>query len=73
MAVIADYWNGSCHIIVHDDCIRPPEEVKKIIYRVSQLVYQEDFRRYLQEKEKRKLMETAEGQASEAGHDLGAV
>lgn len=50
MGVIADYWDGPCHITVHDDCIRPPEEVKRIIHRVSQLVYQEDFKRYLKEK-----------------------
>ena len=48
MGVIADYWNGPCHIIVHDDCIQPPEEVKKIIHRVSQIVYQEELRKHMQ-------------------------
>lgn len=52
MAIIADYMNGPCHIIVHDDCIRPPEEVKQIIERVSQIVISEDLRRHMQELEK---------------------
>ncbi len=51
MGVIADYWNGPCHIIVHDDCIKPPEEVKQIVRRVSQIVYQEEFRKHMQEKQ----------------------
>lgn len=50
MAVIRDYMNGPCHIIVHDDSIRPPEEVKQIIDRVSQIVYQEELRKHMQEK-----------------------
>nr|WP_302596126.1 hypothetical protein [uncultured Acetatifactor sp.] len=62
MGVIADYWNGPCHITVHDDAIRPPEEVEQIIYRVSRLVYQEDFRRYLQEKQKRQAESKEAGQ-----------
>ena len=41
MAVIRDYMNGACRIIVRDDCIRPPEEVKKIIDRVSNIVINE--------------------------------
>ena len=48
MSVIADYMNGPCHIIVHDDCIRPPEEVKEIIDRVSAIVIQEDMRRHME-------------------------
>lgn len=50
MGVIADYWNGPCHIIVHDDSIRPPDEVKQIIHRVSQIVYQEELRKHMAEK-----------------------
>lgn len=45
MAVIQDYMDGPCRIIVHDDYIQPPEEVEKIIERVSRIVLQEDFRR----------------------------
>ncbi len=50
MAVIRDYHQGACHIIVHDDCIRPPEEVKKIIARVSEIVINEEFRKYMARK-----------------------
>lgn len=45
MAVIKEYMNGPCKITVYDDCIQPPEEVEKIIERVSRIVLQEDFRR----------------------------
>lgn len=51
MAVIKDYMQGSCHIIVHDDYIQSPEEVKKIISRVSNLVINEEFRRVMAAKE----------------------
>ena len=50
MAVIKDYYNGPCHIIVHDDCIRPPEEVKRIIDRVSEIVLAEELRRQMERK-----------------------
>lgn len=50
MAVIQDYMNGACHIIVHDDQIRPPEEVKQIIGRVSRIVYNEELRKYMEKK-----------------------
>jgi len=52
MAVIKDYMNGACHIIVHDDCIRPPDEVKRIIDRVSAIVINEEMRRHMEQKEK---------------------
>ncbi len=45
MAVIRDYYNGDCHIIVHDDFIRPPDEVKQIIDRVSELVINAEMAR----------------------------
>ncbi len=49
MAVIADYTSETgCRIIVHDDCIQPPEEVEKIIQRVSDLVIQEEIRKHSQ-------------------------
>lgn len=47
VAIIKDYMNGTCHIIVHDDCIRPPEEVKGIIDRVSAIVIAEELRRHM--------------------------
>lgn len=47
MAIIQDYYNGPCHIIVHDDSIQPPDEVERIIERVSKLVLDEEFRRHL--------------------------
>lgn len=53
MAVIADYYNGPCHIIVHDDCIESPENVKKIIDFVSQKAREAAFREYMKEKEKK--------------------
>lgn len=46
MAVIKDYISPTgCHIIVHDDYIQPPQEVEKIIQRVSDLVYQAAYAR----------------------------
>ena len=48
MAVVQDYMNGPCHITVHDDKIRPPEEVKKIIDRVSMIVYSEEMRKHME-------------------------
>ncbi len=51
MAVIKDYMQGACHIIVHDDYIRPPEEVERIIDRVSELVIAADMRRHMQNKQ----------------------
>lgn len=43
MAVIADYTTETgCRIIVHDDCIRPPEEVEQIIKNVSRIVLEEE-------------------------------
>ncbi len=52
MAVIKDYYNGSCHITVHDDYItHDPAEIQKIIDRVSQIVINEEFRRYIQNQE----------------------
>lgn len=54
MAVIQDYYNGNCHITVHDDyIIHDPAEVQKIIDRVSQIVINEEFRRYVQNQEKK--------------------
>lgn len=50
MAIIRDYMHGPCRIIVHDDCIRPPEEVKKIIDRCWDLVLNEELRRHMEEK-----------------------
>lgn len=53
MAVIQDYYNGPCHITVHDDyIIHDPAEVQKIIDRVSRIVINEEFRRYVQNQEK---------------------
>lgn len=45
MAIIKDYMDGSCRIIVHDDYIRPKEEVQEIIDRVSRIVLGEELRR----------------------------
>lgn len=51
MAVIKEYTNKGCQITVYDDCIKPPEEVKEIIKRVSRIVIDEEYRR---QKEKMK-------------------
>lgn len=50
MAVIKDYMDGECRIIVHDDSIRPPEEVKEIVKRVSQLIINEEVRKSMASK-----------------------
>lgn len=38
MAVIKEYMNGECRIIVHDDAICPPEKVKEIVDNCSRIV-----------------------------------
>ena len=45
MAIIRDYMNGPCRIIVHDDSICAPDEVQEIIDRVSKIVLSEELRR----------------------------
>lgn len=46
MAVIAEYTRDTgCKITVRDDYIRPSEEVKKIIERMSQIVIDGERRR----------------------------
>lgn len=49
MAIIKDYMNGPCHIIVYDDCIKPPDEVARIIDRVSRIVISEELRRHMEQ------------------------
>lgn len=50
--VIKEYMDGNCKITVSDDCIQPPEEVQRIIERVSMIVVAEERRRqYEKEKE----------------------
>ncbi len=39
MAVIKEYKQGECKIIVHDDYICAPEEVGKIIDNVSRIIW----------------------------------
>ncbi len=72
MAVIRDYMNGPCRIIVRDDSIRPPEEVKKIIDRVSEIVINEDFRRYMEQKQKAQSQKE-DGEPTEAEQDVTSV
>lgn len=52
MAVIKEYMNGSCRIRVHDDCIKGPEEVKKIIDNVSRIVLREELRREMERRKR---------------------
>lgn len=39
MAVIKEYKQGECKIIVHDDYICAPEDVGKIIDNVSRIIW----------------------------------
>lgn len=72
MAVIRDYMNGPCRIIVRDDSIRPPEEVKKIIDRVSEIVINEDFRRYMEQKQKAQSQKE-DSEPADAEQDVTSV
>ncbi len=72
MAVIRDYMNGPCRIIVRDDSIRPPEEVKKIIDRVSEIVINEDFRRYMEQKQKAQSQKE-DSESADAEQDVTSV
>lgn len=48
MAIVEDYFIGSTHIRIHDDCIvQTPEEVQKILDRVGQLVLRSDINKAL--------------------------
>ena len=68
MAVIRDYMNGACRIIVRDDCIRPPEEVKKIIDRVSNIVINEEMRKHMEQLKKEQKNPTNDDKFSEQVH-----
>lgn len=51
VAVVRDYYTPEgCHIIVHDDCYKDktPEETQEIVDRVSKIVLQEEFRKFVQ-------------------------
>ena len=72
MAVIRDYMNGPCRIIVRDDSIRPPEEVKKIIDRVSEIVINGDFRRYMEQKQKAQSQKE-DSEPADAEQDVTSV
>jgi hypothetical protein len=49
MAVVKDYYSPEgCHITVHDDCYKSPEEQEEIIKRVSELVLREEYRRFVE-------------------------
>jgi len=50
MAVIKDYMDGECRIIVHDDYIQPPEKVREIVKNVSRIVINEEFRKSMEDK-----------------------
>jgi len=40
VAVIADYMDGECHIVIHDDCIvKTQEEVEEIKRRMAEIYY----------------------------------
>lgn len=52
MGIIEQYMNGPCKITVYDDSIRPPEEVEEIIAHVSEIVYNEQFRQYMENKKR---------------------
>ena len=40
MAIIADYMDGNCHIVIHDDClVKDPEEIEKIKRRMAEIYY----------------------------------
>lgn len=53
MAIIKEYMSGNCKIVVHDDSIKGPEEVKAIINRVSRLVLNEELRRNMEREHER--------------------
>lgn len=56
MAVVKDYYSPEgCHIIVHDDCYKTPEEQKAIISRVSEMVLREEFRKFTEQRRKQQI------------------
>ncbi len=54
MAVIKEYKQGECTIRIHDDAIRPPEEIQGIIDRASRIVLEDLRRRETQKLRKEK-------------------
>lgn len=51
MGLIAEYQNGSCNVKVFDDgIVKTQEEARQILRNVSQILYQEEFRKYLEGK-----------------------
>lgn len=52
MAVIKEYMSGNCKITVHDDYItHDPDEIKRIIDRVSRIVIDAEIRRAKESKQ----------------------
>lgn len=52
MAIIEERIQGACKIIVHDDYIRGPEEVKKIVDNVSRIIWNDLRGRELKKRQK---------------------
>lgn len=55
MAMVKEYTDGNCKIYGYDDSVKSPEEVKKIIERVSRIVLNEEFKRVMEERKKEGL------------------
>lgn len=56
MAVVRDYYNGACHVIIHDDSYknRTQEEINESLKRIGEISYLNKICIALAEEEKKK-------------------
>lgn len=53
MAVVKDYMDGNCRIVIHDDCcITDPDEVKKILDSIAEIYVRSRMKARLEEQMK---------------------
>lgn len=60
MAVIKDYYNGLCRIIVYNEEVRTAQETEEIIERISKFVLQETLYTYLEQSNIQNIQEIQE-------------
>lgn len=54
MAIVEDYYNGACHVIIHDDCCKDKtkEEIEATLKRIGEISYLNKVRIALAQQEK---------------------
>jgi hypothetical protein len=37
MAIVKDYMDGNCHVVIHDDCFVSKEEIPKLLHNMAEI------------------------------------